>query len=521
MQNTENRLEDNRYIMQNRAENSMRNMLWATAHKIVGLIIPFFMRTLLIHLLGMEYVGLSTVFGSVLQVLSLAELGFGAAIVYALYKPIADEDTEKICALMNTFKKIYRIIAGIVLAVGISLTPFIPKLITGSIPDEVNIYVLYYIYLGNTVASYAMFAYRRVLFLAHQRQDIDDKISTAIQFFCYLAQAIFLFATKNYYLYVIVLPVQNILANIAIAIMASRKYPDYKPYGKLKSEEIKEISKKVKSLCFHKFGNTISNSFDSIIVSTFLGLQIVAMYGNYYYVVSVVLSFLTIFYTSIMASLGNSIATESVEINYCIFEKLSFLNFWVRTFCTTCLLCLYQPFMRIWAGDDNLLGVSSVICFSLYFYIFSGRKIVLTFKDAAGLWEADQWKPIVGGVFNLFVNICLVNTIGVNGVVISTILSHILVEIPWETCVLYKQYFNKKPIEYFLQCVIQLIISVCICVITFGVCRFVISNSIFALLVRAGICCIVSNLILVLLYHKDERFDYLMKTGKKVLHVKS
>ncbi|MBR4329805.1 MAG: polysaccharide biosynthesis protein, partial [Candidatus Riflebacteria bacterium] len=84
--------------------------------------------------------GLNSLFTSVLQVLNLTELGVSSALVYSMYKPIAEDNKEKICQLMNLYKYYYRIIGFIILCIGLILLPFIPNLIHGNIPSDINIY---------------------------------------------------------------------------------------------------------------------------------------------------------------------------------------------------------------------------------------------------------------------------------------------------------------------------------------------------------------------------------------------
>lgn len=133
--------------------NTISGAVSGIANKIIASLCPFVLRTIMIYYMGTEYLGLSSLFTSILSMLSLAELGFGGALVYSMYKPIAENDTKSICALMNLYKKVYMVIGTIILAVGIIIMPFVPKMINGSIPDEINIYILYLIYLINTVAK--------------------------------------------------------------------------------------------------------------------------------------------------------------------------------------------------------------------------------------------------------------------------------------------------------------------------------------------------------------------------------
>ena len=169
-------------------KNTKRNIIYGSINKIIMLLCPFIIRSIIIKNLGMDYVGLGSLFTSILQVLSLAELGFGSAIVYSMYKPIAEDDADRICALMRLYRTYYRLIGLFIGTVGLCLTPFIPKLIKGSIPTGLNIYVLYLMNLGVTVLSYWLFAYRNCLFSAHQRIDVTSKIAIITDTIKYVCQ---------------------------------------------------------------------------------------------------------------------------------------------------------------------------------------------------------------------------------------------------------------------------------------------------------------------------------------------
>ena len=84
-----------------RTKNAGKNMALELIRNVYQTFMPFLLRTAMIHCLGMEYTGLGGLFASILDVLNLAELGVGAAMVFSMYKPIAEDDTKKICELMH------------------------------------------------------------------------------------------------------------------------------------------------------------------------------------------------------------------------------------------------------------------------------------------------------------------------------------------------------------------------------------------------------------------------------------
>lgn len=492
-------------------KNTILGTLSGVFNKIVVTLLPFIMRTIIIYYLGTQYLGLSSLFSSILSMLSLAELGFGTALVYSMYKPIAENDTKTICALMSLYKKIYRVIGTVILIVGLLITPFIKYLINGNVPADINLYTLFWIYLLNTAVSYFLFAYKNSLLAAFQRNDISNNINTILTTIEYAIQITLVMIFRNYYCYAIIFPIFTIIGNIVRSVIVDKMYPQYICKGIVSKKERKDIYTKTIALASHKIGNTISTSFDSMVVSAFLGLSSVGIFGNYNYVVSTVMALVWIIYYSMTAGIGNRMNLYSLEENYKEFMALTSFNNVVMCWATGCMLFLYQPFMKLWAGDENLLGTSSAIIFSVYFYVYQSRKVVLVYKDAAGLWKEDQWKPIVGALLNLVVNIALVQVIGINGVILSSILSFLVVEIPWESIVLHKIYF-KRGVGGYVKNQLKALFICLPCWLVLGViCSFIHLPLLPELLVKALICSFLPLPYLWVVYKRDKDFVQMLE----------
>ena len=493
--------------MQNsRTANSVRNMFWGAINRAVSIAFPFIVRTIFIKVLGEEYLGLNSLYSSILQVLNLADLGFASAIVASMYKPIAEENEEEICALMNLYRKIYRIIGCAILGVGLMLTPFIDKLISGIPPQGVNIYFLWILYLLNTVISYLFFAYKVSLLNAHQRNDLTEKIGALCRAISSLLQIFVVVVWKNMYLYVILTILCSVAYNLFCAIECNRKYPQYQCRGSLGKQTKNNIGRNIGALAIQKIGNTVSLSLDAVVISAFLGLTTVAIYGNYYYIISAISTFIALIYSSITASIGNSLVTETTEKNYQDFKKIFFLNTWIVGWCCICFMCLFQDFMTVWMGETLLFPITIVLTLVMRFFFEQIRKVVLTYKDAAGMWWVDKWRPMVGCIINLILNVMLVKTIGVAGVAISTIVSYALVEMPWETRALFAHCFKKSQREYYFI-MVQSIAMLVICgFITYSICHFIHLHGILTIVVKLIICLVLPNMLFVLLNIKNEYF---------------
>lgn len=505
-----------------RTKNAYRNIVTGGVLKLIQIAIPFIVRTIMIHTLGMQYLGLNSLFTSVLQVLNLAELGIGSAMVFSMYKPIAEEDTNTICALMNLYRKYYRIIGMVILAIGLLLMPFLRNLISGNVPDDINIYVLYLIHLFATVLSYWLFAYKNSLLIAYQRIDISNKIAVIIQLFQNILQIAALVIWGNYYYYIIIMPIVQIISNCLTVLIVNRIYPQYRPTGDLCSDQVRIINGKIRDLFTSKIGAVVLNSADSIVISAFLGLNILAIYNNYYYILSSIIGFITIIFQSITAGIGNSMITETKEKNYRDFEKMSFLLNWIIGVCCACFISLYQPFMQLWVGDDNMLSMVAVIMLTIYFYIYEISGLLNIFKDAAGMWHEDRFRSLTVAMTNLVLNIATVQIIGIYGVILSTILSLSLIGIPWITKNLFTYVFSEGDILQYLKKMAQYIVkTVCASVITFEVCRMY-PGGMIGFILRCLTCAILPNMCFVTMYYRTNEIVYIkemlpriMKGGEK------
>ena len=414
-----------------RTKNATRNIIFGVILRAYQIIVPFLMRTAMIYLMGVQYLGLNSLFTSVLQVLNLAELGVGSAMIYSMYRPIAEDDNTTICALMKLYRTYYRLIGLIIAVVGCILTPFIPKLISGDIPQGINIYILYLLNLGATVLSYWLFAYKNSILQAHQRTDIVSKVTLITNTIQYVLQLFVLWIFKNYYLYVIVMLVTQALTNIVTAIMADKIYPQFKPKGELHKEEIHQINQKIRDLFTAKLGGVVVGSADTIVISAFLGLTTLAVYQNYYFIMNSICGFITVIFSAITAGIGNSLVTESSEKNYNDFKKFTFIICFILCICCCCFVGLYQPFMKLWVGKKFMLSFSFVILFCILFYCLELAMVWATVKDAAGLCHSDRFRPLIGACANLIMNIVLVQVIGLYGIILSTVFSYIFISMPW------------------------------------------------------------------------------------------
>lgn len=505
-------MEERNVIRLNRTWNAIKNIIFGFINKVVTLLFPFVLRTVLIKVLGMEYAGLNGLFVSILEVLNLSELGLSTAIVYCMYKPIAHGDKKTICALLNLFRKLYFAIGMIVLFIGILIMPFLKYFIKDSYPADINLYLLYSVYLMNSCVSYFFMGYRSAILSAHQRLDTIQIISTIVKGVMYITQIVVLIMCRNYYFYAVMLPIFTIIINLITAYEAKKTFPQYVCQGDV-SEEIKaDLKEKISGLMITKLCAVTRNSFDSIFVSAFIGLTMSAIYSNYYFIMQSVISMLGIIVQAVLAGVGNSIQTESVEQNYEDLKRFNFMYLWISGVCVVCLLCLYQPFMIIWVGKDNLLPMSSVVLFCIYFFLLKMGDMQSVYYNAAGLWWHYRKCTIIEAILNLTLNFVLGKVWGLNGIIAGTLISLFLVNFLYAERLVFKYYFkNDKVLEFYLHQIKYATVTAMTCFFTYQICRFVTNiwddeYGIKTLIIRGIICLIFSNIIYLLVYCRSEEF---------------
>ena len=489
-----------------KSKNATRNIIYGMLLKIYQMFMPFIMRTVIIYYLGAEFLGLNSLFNSILQVLNLAELGVGSAMVFSMYKPIAENDTQKLCALLNLYKKYYRIIGMLILIVGITIVPILSKLISGNLPAEVDLYILYFLNLLATVLTYWLFAYKNSLLQAYQRTDVVSKVFIVTDTIKYLLQIISLVIFKDYYLYCIVLLSCQILNNIMTAYSAKKRYPNLEPKGKLPKDEQKVINGKIKDLFTTKLATALLSSGDTLVISSMLGLIMLAIYQNYFYLISAVLGCFTIIHTAITAGIGNSLIVDKIEKVKNTFDMLFFGILWLLTFCVGCFLSLMQPFMRIWVGNELMLKNIMVILLVIYFCVYELTQFFSIYKEAAGIWHQDRFRPLVCSIINIILNLIFVQKWGVYGVVLATIISSGCISLPWVIHNVFKYILKEPPFVYLQRFIKYIFTGIVINILINIVTSRIHLSLIMELGVKLVLCVIAINIVWSIFFWKTKEF---------------
>ncbi|MCL1950248.1 MAG: hypothetical protein FWF59_11005 [Turicibacter sp.] len=495
-----------------RTDNSIRNVKYAFIGQLLTMILTFVSRRIFLDVLGEQFLGLNSLLTSIINMLSLAELGIGASIIYSLYKPLAENDYDKIKSLMFFFKKAYYIIGFIIATIGLLLIPFL-RLIIREFPSEINLYLVYFLFLINSVGSY-FFVYKQSLLSADQKEYINTNVRTLFLVILNFFQIISLLLTRNYILFLFLQILSTFGINIVLSLRVDKLYPylKAKKWSKISDSDSALIKKNVKALLMHRLGGFVVNSTDPLLIGILLNLVVVAQYGNYLMIINGLILIFSVIFQSLRGSLGNLGATANKNQIYQNFKKLNFIGFWIYSFSSICLYILMTPFVRLWLGEEMTLSPPIVIIIIINYYLRGMRQSTLTFRDSLGIFWYDRHKPAIEAFINITFSIFLGIHFGLLGILLGTLISTITTSFWVEPYVLFKYGFEKNVMDFFKDYLIYTTIGILALIGTYSITRFLPNKGLFDFIVITIITCFVSNFILILFFHRRKEF-------KSVFHI--
>lgn len=505
-------------MAESRVKSSVRNVLAAWGGQAAYAICAFVVRAIFVDTLASEYVGLETLFTSLLTILSLADLGVGSAITFALYKPLAFDDRQQVKSLMRLFKRAYIVIGCVVIAAGACMTPFISGLLGSSAPDIPNLKLYFFCFVLNTGISY-FFSYKASLITADQKNYVVSLIQYGFQIAMCGAQIAVLLVTGNYLLYLCCMIASTLLQNIVISHTANRLYPYLreKDIDPLDKGVLSSIKKNIVGLLMHRVAEVATTPTSNLIITAFVGLATTSLYGNYQLVTNALQRVVVKLFDSIIASVGNLSAKESNERQYEVFRTTFFINALIYGVVTGALLCAINPFIwGIWLGRDWVLPDLTVILLSLLFYFQGMRCAGQAFTSAYGLYWVTKWKAVLEAVSLPVLMLILVRPLGMNGVLLSGIISTLCISTVYEGWAVYRRGFDAPLRNYVKMFALYSVLDVGAILLGFWICSFIALPGLIAFLVDAVIGMAIPVAVLWLCFHRTREYAETRSIIKRV-----
>lgn len=478
-----------------------RNAYIGMLAQMINLVLGFVSRTIFVSCLNADYLGINSLYANILTVLSFAELGIGSAITFSLYKPIDDDDKNRIQALMKFYAKAYQIIGITVFAIGLCLIPFMDHVIKDAPDVKENLIVVYLLFLSNTSISY-FFSYKKTLLIASQKDYVVQLYTRTFQLIQVIVQSFFLILTHNYLVHLIIQFVFTFLLNISLSVKVDHSYPFIKKKNdnELSKEDSKSIFENVKALVVYKFGSVIMNGTDNIIISLFVGIGAVGISSNYTLVMNSITDVIGQALTSVLASIGNLAVRGSKAQIKAILHQLLLLCIWLYGFVGIGFLALANDFILLWIGEEWLL--SQEVVFSLVFslYINGVQYSAYSFRTTQGLFVQSKWVPILSAIINVVLSIWWVELFGLAGVFLATGVTRLCTTTLVDPWLVYKNNFGQKPYEYYAKYIMGTMGVVVNAVIQRKIISLILLDGITGFFVKFFIICISCNVVFYIMF---------------------
>ncbi len=501
-----------------RIEHSIKNISMSIVSQVVIILLGFLSRKIFLDSLGSEYLGINGLLSNIISAMVLIEGGIGISIVYNLYKPLADDDRKQIIALVQLYKKAYRLLALVLLIISFVMYPYIYRLIGTNIKST-EIFIVYSLFVSKSIISY-IYSYRWALINADQRGYVLAKNNLLFQVISMIGKIVILLLTSNYILYLIIEFILFFIQNFTNARIVNRRYPYINTTEKynLNNEVKNDIKNKVKAMFIQNIGNYAIFSTDNILISAFINVGSVGLYSNYTMIMGQVSSLFGSVIGGIGNSVGNLIATEGKDKTLNIFNICYFVSFWIYSLSAIILYNLVEPFISWWLGSKYLLGEFTFIVLIMNYYIDGMKNPIVTFKIKSGIFTEDKYASVIEGVINLIFSMIFIKYFGLAGVFLGTTISYLFLSFWNHPRLVYKKVFNKCPSEYFVKYIKFLLIAIITGYMTTIVCSALISGYTFiSLILRGIICLVVINTIYILVFYNTNEFKFLLNVVKSII----
>ena len=502
-----------------RTKNALKMSVVGGVTNIVKILLGFGYRTLFVFMFSATYLGINGLFSNVLQILSLAELGISTAIVYRFYEPISRDDVHYVGMLMNFFGRVYRVIAISILCIGLCFLPFIPSLVNSSdsLPSDINIYVVYILFLGNTVASY-LFSYKMTILSADQKNYITSIIDLIQVVVRYAVQIIALYQTRDYTMTLFIGIVATLLLNFVCSLWTEYQYKKvFAVKEMLSKEDRKQIYSDTKACMYHKVGGTVLSSTDNIILTKMVSLGMTGIYSNYSMLLTYVQQLINQILGNFAASVGNAIQTMSSDDYYKLFKKINFAGLWVASIVSVGVYGVIDDFICVWLGDKYVLDSVTTVIIVVQLYLTLTRVTSGAFTNAAGLFVKDRIRPLIEATLNLVISIILTYHLGIAGVFLGTIMSMALTVCWREPYLLYKYSFKRSVFDYWKVYFEFFVLTSLAGVVIALVRPFLNINSLVEVIIEGIVIEICINLIFLVIFKHREEFKGLEEMGMRLM----
>lgn len=442
-------------MAQSRAEKSILNSIVSLLFYFGNVGITIFARPIYLKYLGAEVQGMQSTLGTIFSTMSIAELGLGAAIAYALYKPLHDRDTQTINEIVSLQAWFYRRVALIVTCGVAILLCFFPYIFGVLKPMKAPLWYAFAAFgVGyiNMIIGYTI-NYRSIIFSVDQR---SYRLTMNIQGF-YIARnivqmLILIFVPDPFFYYLLIELVVSLIGVYILERMIHKDYPWLRPQprqGRALLAKYPDIMKRTKQIFAHKVAEIALVNITPLVLFAYASYETITAYGNYIILYSNLGVIVNSMLNTVSAGIGSLVAEGNRDkVMRFFWEFVSMKNF----FATLLAFALYtfaSHLIPLWLGPNPEYLLAQGIVFWITFngYISVSRGPLEMYLSAKGMYS-DVWAPVVETAINAVASIALGYFFGIAGAIAGVIIAQISIVYVWKSIFLFRQGFGLSPWLY-------------------------------------------------------------------------
>ena len=480
----------------------------AIGSKAIAMIISVVSRRVFLQFFGSALLGLSSVTTEVISLLSLSELGFATVFLYLIYKPFAEKDYQQVATIMRLYKRIYSIIGLMVLIIGLFLSIFLGFFIDLEEYGANLVYLVYYIVLLANVSTYFL-GYRRAIFSVDQKVYVVNIVDTIVNTLLGIARILSIIIIHNFILYLVLEVIQNVVGNLITYVIYDKRY---KYISELKPgifEKKKDLFKSVKHMVGGKIANYIYKSTDSLVVSHFLGAGMVGYLVNYAVLRNYIKQVVESIASPIVPMMGNYVRSE---FDLCKVKLVFYAYTYIRYSIVSVFCCGFavmgHQLIGIWLGDQYRLSTLLVFLMAIDLLLSNIMGPSGDYLGVLGHFRYEQNVCFCGAGINILTSVIFVNLIGMEGVLVGTVLSQVFFMV-FRAYGIFKYYFKDGLWRYILTEIGMISHFILSCILSFAIINaFTIENRVLSFLIGGCICVFINVTSNVILYFKTRMFGY-------------
>lgn len=501
---------ENKSIIENktsRSKNAILNVLYGYVAQIGIIVLSFIGRKIFLTFLSADYLGINGLFSNILTVLSFAELGLDTALVYSLYKPVAEKNHSLVYSLLSYFRRIYIFLAVAILIIGIAIIPLFDFIVNSDIPH--NELVIYYILiLLNTVCSYFV-AHKVALLSACQMQRIQKLVTLITNIVLQIIHIVILLIWKNYTVYLCGTLLSTVIGNIILNTVCNRVVGDaFNNTTKIAFDK-KPIISRITSTFFYKIGAVLVSNTDNILISALVSTMAVGLYSNYYTVTSSIQSFIAIITTALISGVGNLAVQKTKEAQHELFDMFLLIYHLIATIGLTSFYYIFNDFITLWLGKQYLFEQPVVFVIAINFYLTNILNPIYLFREANGLFQQTKYVMLIRAAINLILSYVLGLKFGITGIFAATAISLLVTSFWYEPMLVFRRVMQASTWHYYAKVIKYVLIAG----ISFGINGLVssyIGSGVRGLLLKVVFICISNTLLFLVINSKSPELKKLL-----------